>query len=136
MESNTPAPTPKAPELGPVDESGHYKEVGVYLLFAVITCGFFNLYWNYIQMKSCNELLGRREFDFLMWFLLTLITCGLYHFYYQYKMADAIVELQENRKCRVFKDLPIISVIVTVFVPFVVDAIHQHEINKIVRPTS
>jgi len=115
-------------------ESVHHKEVGIYLLFAVITCGLFNLYWNYTQMKACNELLGRKEFDFLIWFLLTLVTCGLYHFFYQYKMADAILELQEARSLRSFKELPIVSVIVTCIVPFVVDAIHQHEINKIVRP--
>ena len=115
-------------------ESVHYKEVGIYLLFAVITCGLFNLYWNYTQMKACNELLGRKEFDFLIWFLLTLITCGLYHFFYQYKMADAILELQEARNLRSFRELPIVSVIVTAIIPFVVDAIHQYEINKIVRP--
>ena len=114
-------------------EENHYKDVGVYLFFAVITCGLFNLYWNYSQMKACNELLGRLEFNFWMWLCLTVVTCGLYHFFYQYKMGDVIVELQERRGLRRFNELPIISVIVTAFVPFVVDAIHQHEMNKIVR---
>ena len=84
-------------------------------------------------MEACNELQGRKEFDFWLWLLLTIVTCGIYHIFYQYKMGLAIVEIQRNVGKPVFENLPIVSVIVTIFgLTVVVDCIHQNEINKLV----
>ena len=84
-------------------------------------------------MEACNELLGRKEFDFWLWLLLSIITCGIYHIFYQYKMGAAIVEIQHKNARTVFDNLPIISVIVTVVgFTIVVDCIHQNELNKLV----
>jgi hypothetical protein len=85
-------------------------------------------------MVACNELLGRREFSWLVWFLLCILTCGLYHFYYQYQMGAAIVEIQRNRDLPYIDGLPILSVIAALLgAGIVADCIHQLEINKIVE---
>ena len=108
--------------------------IPLYLIFTILTCGLFNLYWNYKQMEACNHLLNRKEFKFALWLLLTILTCGLYHIFYQYKMGAAIVEIQRNRARDVFESLPVLSCLVTVFgLSIVVDCIHQHEINKIIN---
>jgi hypothetical protein len=84
-------------------------------------------------MQACNYLLKRDAFNFWVWALLSLITCGIYHVFYQYKMGAAITEIQHARSLYVFANLPILSVVVTIIgLPFIVDCIHQHEINKIV----
>ncbi len=114
-------------------ESKHRVSIAGYIILTLLTCGLFNLYWNYRQMKACNYLLGREEFSFWAWLLLTIITCGIYHVFYQYKMGTAIGEIQHSRGLYIFENLPIISVVVTIIgLPFVVDCIHQNEINKIV----
>ncbi|MBU2514700.1 DUF4234 domain-containing protein [bacterium] len=112
----------------------HFCSVPKYLIFTLLTCGVFNLYWNYRQMKACNDLLDEDEFSFWPWLLLTIITCGIYHIYYQYKMGRSIVEIQRKEGKREFEILPVISVVVTLFgLSIVVDCIHQLEINKLVE---
>ena len=114
--------------------SGYYLSIPFYLILTLLTCGIFNVYWNYLQMEACNGLLKRIEFRFGYWILFTLLTCGIYHIFYQYKMGAAIVELQRDYNKVVFDSLPVISVIVTVLgLSIVVDCIHQYEINKLVN---
>jgi hypothetical protein len=124
----TPAPFDAPPY------SEHRASIPIYLILTIVTCGIFNLYWNYRQMVACNDLLRRREFGFWVWVLLSLITCGIYHIYYQYKMGAAIVEIQRNAGVEMFDKLPLISVFGTILgFSIVVDCIHQHEINKLVE---
>ena len=109
-----------------------YINIPLYLILTILTCGIFNLYWNYRQMEACNALLNRREFSFWIWLLLAILTCGIYHIFYQYKMGVAIVEIQHLMSRDLFDKLPLISVFVTIIgLSIVVDCIHQHEINKI-----
>jgi hypothetical protein len=110
----------------------HSASIPVYLILTLATCGLFNLYWNYRQMESCNELLGREEFSFWLWLVLVILTCGLYHLYYQYKMGAAINEIQALVDLPITDGLPILSV-VAALVGFgvVADCIHQHELNRI-----
>ncbi len=115
------------------DERRHYVSIPLYLILTLLTAFLFNLYWNYRQMVACNELLGRREFSFLVWLLLSLLTCGLYHLYYQYQMGAAIVEIEHERGLAVYEGLPMASVVAAILgVGVVADCIHQNEINRIV----
>lgn len=114
------------------DKSKYDLTIALYLILTLITCGLFNLYWNYKQMEGCNYLLNRQEFRFVYWLLFSILTCGLYHIFYQYKMGSAIVEIQQNTNKAVFDSLPILSCLVTIFgLSIIVDCIHQYEINKI-----
>jgi len=116
------------------DKSEYILNIPVYLILTIITCGIFNLYWNYKQMEACNFLLNRQEFKFIHWILFSIITCGIYHIFYQYKMGRAIVEIQRNTDKLIFDSLPAISCVVTILaLSIVVDCIHQYEINKILR---
>ncbi len=104
------------------------------IIFTIITCGIYNLYWNYKQMKTCNFLLGRNEFSWAVWFFGSLLSCGLYHIYYQYQMGSAIMEIQEDKSKTVFEHLNIIGLFATICGgSIVVDIIHQLEINKILE---
>ena len=108
--------------------------IPIYLILTILTCGIFNLYWNYKQMEACNALLNREAFQFWIWLLLSIITCGLYHIYYQYKMGAAINEIQKQEETHVFENLPLLGTLLTVFgFSIVTDCIHQHEINKIIK---
>ena len=110
----------------------HILSIPLHLIVTLLTCGLWNLYWNYRQMEACNDMLGRREFNFLAWLLLIFITCGIWHIYYQYKMGAVIVEIQRHMGREIFDNLPLVSCLVTVFgLSIVADIIHQAEINKL-----
>jgi hypothetical protein len=122
----------RPPPYASDDQGSHTLSIPLYLIFTLLTLGVFNVYWNYRQMQSCNDLLGRAEFSFGMWFLLCLLTCGLYHLYYQYTMGAAINEIQRSYHLPVMNDLPIISLFAALLgFGIVADCIHQHELNKI-----
>jgi hypothetical protein len=120
------------PEAYDRDEGRHTANIALYLVLTILTLGIFNLYWNYCQMRSCNELLGDQEFSFVLWLLLVILTCGIYHLYYQYKMGAAINEIQRLENLPVTDGLPVLSLIAAVLgVGVVADCIHQHELNLI-----
>jgi DNA-directed RNA polymerase subunit RPC12/RpoP len=102
------------------------------ILLSLVTCGVYQLFWQARQMKALNYLLGEERFSFLKWLLLTLVTCGIYHIYYEYVMARSINEVQLDLGIRVSGELPLLSVLLSIFgISIAADAIQQHEINKI-----
>lgn len=114
-----------------VPRDSHYANIPLYMVLTVVTLFVFNLYWNWRQMRSCNELLDRQEFSWGIWLLLCILTCGIYHLFYQYKMGAAINEIQEDLRMPVTDGLPVLSVIAAILgVGLVADCIHQHELNK------
>jgi hypothetical protein len=108
-----------------------YKSIAEGIILTLITCGIYNLFWNWHQMETCNDLVGRREFEPGTVFLLSLVTCGIYFVYYQYRMGGIIVEIQRKRAGQPFENLPVLSLLLSLFgMSVIVDCIHQHELNK------
>ncbi len=108
------------------------SNIALDVVLSVITCGIYWFFWQARQMRAINYLLGQERYSFWLWFFLTLITCGLYNIYYEYYMAQGIVEVQDVRGYPRSKDLPVLSLILTIIgLNIVTDAIQQNEINKI-----
>ncbi len=108
------------------------RSIPIGLILTFLTCGIYDLYWNAKEMKVFNGLLSRDEFSFWLWLFLSILTCGIFHLYYEYKMGVGLVEIQEKFGMRVDKNLPLISLLLSIFgFSVVVDAIHQYEINKL-----
>ena len=108
-----------------------YRSIAEGIILTIITCGIYNLFWNWHQMEACNELVEREAFSPVKVFLLSLITCGIYFIYYQYCMGGVIVEIQRRRSAPPYENLPIVSLFLSLFgMSIIVDAIHQHELNK------
>lgn len=122
-----------------MNEEQEYREVHPHefssnialdIVFTILTCGIYNLFWQYRQMKCLNTFLGREEFNFLLWIVLCLVTCGIWHIFIQYQMGRAICTIQEKLGKQVNTSLPVLSVILTVLgLSIVTDGIHQNEIN-------
>ena len=101
------------------------------IIFSLLTCGLYSLYWQYKQMATLNSWLGRTDYRFWLWFFLSLLTCGIFALYYEYKMAKGINEVQANNGWNVSSDLAVICVLLTIFgVGIASLAIQQNEINK------
>jgi hypothetical protein len=113
-------------------DAPHTQSVALGLLLTIFTFGLYNLYWNWRQMRSCNELLGRREFSWIFWLVVSILTFGIYHLYYQFKMGAAINEIQEELEFPVTEGLPVLSLVAALLgFGVVADCIHQHELNRI-----
>jgi len=129
---------PMPPLLEP--QPGSYtSNIGMDVILTLITCGIYYFFWQARQFRAVNYLLGQQRYSFWLWFFLTLITCGLYNIYYEYYLAQGLVEAQEKLGRQKYKDLPVLSLIITlisflstvVFLNIVTDAIQQNEINKL-----
>ena len=129
-----PMPPMSEPQPGP-----YTSNIAMDVILTLITCGIYYFFWQARQFRAVNYLLGQQRYSFWLWFFLTLITCGLYNIYYEYYLAQGLVEAQEKLGRQKYKDLPVLSLIITlisflstvVFLNIVTDAIQQNEINKL-----
>jgi len=104
------------------------------IVLTIITCGIFNLFWNYRQMDVFNALLEEDRFAFWEWLFLSIITCGVYHIYYEYKMGEALKQLQRKFDRPVNDNISMLALILSVFgFSIAVDAIFQDELNTIIE---
>jgi len=112
--------------------SEHHINIATGIILSLLTCGIYNIYWNYRQFQALNTLLGREEYKFVPWLLLSIVTCGIYHIYYEYKMGcDLYTWLKENGR-DANPNLPVIGLVLSCFFLFVLtQAVYQHEINKL-----
>ena len=102
------------------------------IVLSVLTCGIYNVYWNYRQFKAMNFLLGREEFNFVLWLLLSLVTCGIFHIYYEYKMGSELQAYMKTQGYQVNSDLGLVGLALSCFgLTVVADAIYQNELNKL-----
>ncbi len=112
--------------------SDHRIEIAVGLILSIVTCGLYNIYWNYRQFLAMNALLGREEFKFVPWLLLSIVTCGLFHIYYEYKMGAELYSWLKSQGVEANPNLPIIGLVLSIFgLTIVADAVYQYELNKL-----
>jgi len=112
--------------------SEHRIDVATGVILSVVTCGFYNIYWNYRQMQALNTLLGRLEYDFVKWLLLSIVTCGLYHVYYEYRMGSDIQTWLSQNGREEKQNLALIGLLLSVVgLTVLADAVYQHELNKL-----
>lgn len=101
------------------------RSIALGIIFSLLTCGIYSLYWEYKQMATLNAWLGRTEYRFGLWLILSIITCGIFALYYEYKMAVGVNEVQANN------GLAVICVLLAIFgIGIASLAIQQWEINK------
>ncbi len=122
-----PEPQRPAPQSGPFASN-----IALDVVFTLITCGIYGLFWKARQMKALNTMLGEEKYNFVMWLVVTIVTCGLFNIYYAYIMAQGIGEIQRRRGKGPSTDLPVLCLVLTIFgLHIVADAILQNEINKL-----
>ncbi len=107
------------------------RSIALGIIFSLLTCGIYSLYWQYKQMVTLNAWLGRNDYRFWLWLFLSILTCGIFSFYYEYKMAVGINEIQTNSGLLVSSYLAVTCVLLAIFgVGIASLAIQQWEINK------
>ena len=69
------------------------RNIAVYIILSIVTCGLFMIYWLYALGKDIKELKdGAEPSSPALYTLLSIITCGIFliYLYYQYPKYIAI----------------------------------------------
>ena len=97
------------------------------ILFALVTCGLYNVYVQYCQILAINDMLNEKRYSFLKWLIFSIFTFGLYHIYHEYVKGEDI------DKCTGIAsgNTGVICLILTICgLSIIADAIQQSHINR------
>lgn len=74
------------------------KSVALCIVFSVLTCGLYALYWLYSLAEDVNSVTGRT--DALSGggvLLFSILTCGIYELFWLYQCGEAMDRLREEQ---------------------------------------
>lgn len=108
------------------------KNIALSILFTVLTCGLYGIYWFICLTDEINRASGEDGISGGMAFLFTFITCGLYGLYWDYKMGEKINLAKQRYDMEQSPDAGVLYLILGVFgLQIIVWALLQNELNKI-----
>lgn len=108
------------------------REVGLAIVFTIISCGFYGIYWFIMITDEANYLSRENDISGGMAFLLTIITCGIYKFFWNYKMGKTMMVAQENAGLQTNDNSILYLVLSLLGLDIISHSIIQSELNKIV----
>lgn len=107
------------------------KQVGLVILFSIITCGIYSLYWIYSTQEQLRTIQDEYQTTGGMVVLLSIVTCNIYGIYWWYKvgtlMAKADPSIEAKGVLYVVLSLFGFSIVNTAFV--------QSDLNRIADAT-
>ncbi len=108
------------------------RNIGVYLVLSIITCGIFSIYWFIVLTDDVKKASGDEDMSSGgVAFLLTLVTCGIYSIYWAYKMGKNVALAQENNGSK-STDNSVLYLILALFGFSIVDyCLIQNDLNKL-----
>ena len=129
------SPKYEAPKYDtPKAEPGMYKDttgiternIALCIVFSIITCGIYGLYWMYKLNDEINQISGAENATSGgMVILLSIVTCGIYGWYWCYKMGERVDKITNSDSNK------ILFIVLAIFQLGIVDyAIMQDTINK------
>ena len=120
---------------GCVPASVHERNIVLYIILSIVTCGIFAVYWFYAMAQDVNNLADAqnkpRGVDPLVAVLLLIVTCGIYGIYYFWKEGNVLASLSyPNYKPS--NDAAIMAIL-SIFVEIISLVILQSDLNDIVK---
>ena len=77
---------------------GTKRNVVLSLIFSIITCGIYLLYWHIKVTDEVNAIIGdRRASSGIMTLIYSIVTCGIYALYWAYTMGDKVDRMKGNK---------------------------------------
>jgi hypothetical protein len=110
------------------------KNIALWIVLAIVTCGIANLVWIYQITRDVAEI--KKDANYRspgLAVLFTIITCGIYAIYWAYVTTKDIIEEEKRRGGGVSADdnLPLINVLLAIFTETIAaNAIMQNELNR------
>ena len=116
------------------------REPWMVCLLAIVTCGFYSIYWVYATTTELRQVSGREDINPTTELIINLLTCGLFGLYAMYRNQQIIHEVYVRRgQPHEDKSQLILILNIAVFVVIVTGyfalMIQQDEYNKLVDPS-
>jgi len=73
------------------------KNIALCIVFSVITCGLYMLYWLYCLAEDLCCVAKREMSGGGMVLLFSIITCGIYELYWYYRAGETLEELRREQ---------------------------------------
>lgn len=109
------------------------RSIGLAILFTILTCGFYSMYWLVKINDEANILSETEDMSGGIVLLLTLVTCGIYGIYWSYKIGKTMYTAQELKGVNA-TDNSILYLVLSLFgLSIIVYAIVQSDINALVE---
>ena len=110
------------------------RDVALSIVFTIITCGIYGVYWFICLTNEMNEAVGEEDTSGGLAFVFTLITCGIYGIYWAYKMGGKLNQARQIRGMSVDSSTGILYLILMIFgLGIVVYALAQDGLNKMAQ---
>ena len=76
------------------------RNIALSIIFTLITCGIYGLYWFVCLTDETNQAAGEQKTTGVMALIFTLITCGIYGLYWAYCCGEKMIRqrLTEERR--------------------------------------
>ncbi len=111
---------------------GTNRNIALCIVFSIISCGIYSLYWMYVLNEEMNAITGdSRGTSGGLVILFSILTCGIYTWYWYYKMGEKVDFIKE-RSGMPSSSSPILFLILGIFGLGIVNfALMQDTINKL-----
>lgn len=111
------------------------------VLFSIITCGIYTLYWIYKINQEINIITGHEDdTSGGLVILFGIISCGIYYVYWAYKIGDKLKGYYNKKNSSAGNDLPVLYLILMIanyiacgICTMICYCLIQDRINKIVE---
>jgi hypothetical protein len=84
------------PQTSGIITPGEKRDPLVVIIFGLLTCGVYAIYWVYKTSSEIRDALGRQDISPAFDAVLSAVTCYLWLFYLAYKYPQLLLQLQER----------------------------------------
>lgn len=75
---------------------GEKRDPVMVIVYGLLTCGIYALYWWYMIITETKNALGREDINPAMELVLAFVTCGIYGIYLYYKYPKLFLDMQQR----------------------------------------
>lgn len=107
-----------------------FRNIAMCIIFTIISCGFYGLYWFVQLTEDVNTLSGDHKTSGGIALLLNIVTCGLYGIYWAYKQGEKLDYIKQSRGIASANSGILYLVLQALSLSIIGMALMQNEVNK------
>ncbi len=107
------------------------RNLALCIIFSIITCGIYELYWIVCITDETNELSENPNYaSGIFALLLTIVTCNIYGLYWAYQMGEKI-DIIKQKRGKPTSNSGVLYLILQLIFPLIGLVLMQNEVNQL-----
>lgn len=107
------------------------RNLALCIIFSIITCGIYELYWIVCITDEANELSENPNYaSGIFALLLTIVTCNIYGLYWAYQMGEKI-DIIKQKRGKPTSNSGVLYLILQLIFPLIGLVLMQNEVNQL-----